>query len=208
MTILTLVRHGETDWNLHRRIQGSSDIPLNDTGRAQARAAALALGDARDPLAPTVLVSSDLSRAHETARIIADVLGLPEPRTYPALRERGYGEAEGLTDTEFLERWGPWHTAVVPGAEPWPDVTARALRGIREVVADARRAVAPQAPEIIAVAHGALIRTVIGHATGGAYPEPGHKLANGSAHSFRVERDRLSLLASPAVPASSAGRAG
>lgn len=200
MTILTLVRHGETDWNLHRRIQGSSDIPLNDTGRAQARAAGLELADTLDPHAPTVIVSSDLARAHETARIIAEVLDLAEPVTYPALRERGYGDAEGLTDVEFFDRWGPWHTAEVPGAEPWPDVTARALGGIREAVADARRLTSPASAQVIAVAHGALIRMVISHATGGEFPEPGHKLANGSAHTFRVERDRLSLLTSSALP--------
>ncbi|MFI8632176.1 histidine phosphatase family protein [Microbacterium sp. NPDC077663] len=200
MTILTLVRHGETDWNFSRRIQGSSDIPLNDTGRAQARAAGEALRDTLDPLTPTIVVSSDLSRAHETALIIAGILRLPEPRTYPALRERGYGDAEGLTDVEFFDRWGPWHTAVVPGAEPWPDVTARALRGIREAVVDARIGLASAAPHVIAVAHGGLIRTVISHVTAGEYPEPGHKLANGSAHTFRVESDGLSLLTSSALP--------
>lgn len=200
MTILTLVRHGETDWNRARRIQGSSDIPLNDTGRAQARVAGHALRATLDPLTPTVVVSSDLSRATETASIIAAILDLPEPRTYPALRERGYGEAEGLTDVEFFDRWGPWHTAVVPGAEPWPDVTARALRGIRAAVADARVHTASPEPHVIAVAHGGVIRTVISHVTAGEYPEPGHKLANGSAHTFRVEADGLSLLTSSALP--------
>jgi len=200
VTLLTLVRHGETDWNRARRIQGSTDIPLNDTGRQQARAAGVALADALDRSTPTVIVSSDLSRANETARIIAGILDLPEPRTYPALQERGYGDAEGLTDTEFFDRWGPWATAEVPGAEPWPEVTTRALRGIQEAVADARALVEPDEPHVIAVAHGALIRTVISHATSGEYPEPGHKLANGSAHTFRVEDDWLSLLTSSALP--------
>jgi len=200
VTIITLVRHGETDWNRTRRIQGSSNIPLNDTGRAQARAAGTALAEALDPLTPRVVVSSDLSRANETARIIAEILDLPAPRTYPALRERGYGDAEGLTDVEVFERWGPWHTADVPNAEPWAEVTTRALRGIQEAVADARSLVAPASPHVIAVAHGALIRTVISHATFGQYPEPGHKLANGSAHTFRVEDDWLSLLTSSALP--------
>lgn len=199
MTILTLVRHGETDWNLGRRIQGSTDIPLNDTGREQARATAQTLAERLTDGTRTVIASSDLSRAHETARIIAGELSLAAPATYPGLRERSYGEAEGLTDVDFAERWGAWHTAVVPGAEPWEDVTARALTAIRTVVADARRFTAPQSPDVIVVAHGALIRAVMEHATGGAYPERGHKLANGSAHTFRVERDRLSLLDSPAL---------
>ncbi|MFL0566670.1 histidine phosphatase family protein [Microbacterium sp. 179-I 1D1 NHS] len=200
MTLLTLVRHGETDWNRNRRIQGSTDIPLNDTGREQARAAGLALAEVLDRSTPTVIASSDLSRASETARIIAGILDLPEPRAYPELRERGYGDAEGLTDTEFFDRWGPWATAEVPGAEPWPEVTTRALRGIQEAVADARALVAPEDLYVIAVAHGALIRTVISHASAGEFPEPGHKLANGSAHTFRVEGDLLSLLTSSALP--------
>lgn len=201
MTTLTLVRHGETDWNLHRRIQGSTDIPLNATGRAQARAVGLELADAVNPDVPYVVASSDLARARETAEIIAGALGVPGPETYPSLRERAYGEAEGVTDTEFAARWGAWHTAEVPGAEPWDAVVARAVAGIRQVVRDARRVTAPRAPEIIVVAHGALIRAVIGHATGGEYPERGVKLANGSRHTFLVERERLRVLASPGVPA-------
>ena len=54
-------------------------------------------------------------------------------------------------------------------------------------------------PHVIAVAHGGLIRTVISHVTAGEYPEPGHKLANGSAHTFVMERERLRLIDSPAL---------
>ncbi|CAN5556135.1 phosphatase PhoE [soil metagenome] len=187
MTLLTLVRHGETDWNRDRRIQGSTDIPLNDTGRAQARAAAAALsGD--------IIVSSDLSRARETAKIIATDLGLPAPRTYPALRERSYGDAEGVEAAEFIRRWGDWHNAEIPGAEPWPHLRARALRALAEVVADARGATAPAAASVIVVTHGALIRELLRHATGGELPPVGTRLANGSAYTVLYERERLQLL--------------
>jgi probable phosphoglycerate mutase len=194
VTILTLVRHGETDWNRDGRIQGATDIPLNDTGRAQAREAGLLLAQRLDGDTPVVVASSDLLRAAETADIIAEVLGAGPVGRYPGLRERGYGEAEGLHAAEFHARWGNWHTAQVPGAEPWPEVRERALRAIRQVIRDARHATAPRAPEVVAVAHGALIRQVIRHATGEELPAEGERLPNGSAHTFLVERHRIRLL--------------
>ena len=197
MTLLTLVRHGETDWNRDRRIQGSTDIPLNDTGRAQARDAAAALREQLERSAALLeprVVSSDLSRARETARIIAAELGLPAPAAYRELRERSYGEAEGVDAAEFVRRWGDWHTAEVPGAEPWPLLRERALRALGEVVRDVRRATAPAPASVIVVTHGALIREVIRHATGGELPLTGERLANGSAYALLYERERLRLL--------------
>src|SRR3546814_4175215 len=70
--------------------------------------------------------SSDL----ETADIIAGALGVAAVARYAGLRERAYGEAEGLDAEEFHARRGEWHTAQVHGAEPWQDVRARALQAI------------------------------------------------------------------------------
>jgi probable phosphoglycerate mutase len=198
VTLLTLVRHGETDWNRDRRVQGSTDIALNDTGRAQARDAAAVLREqllVSSPGAPSVIVSSDLSRARETAEIIAMELDLAAPALYPELRERAYGDAEGLDADEFIHRWGDWNTAEVPGAEPWPQLRERGLGALAAVVRDTRRATAPAVGTIIVVTHGALIRELIRHATGGELPPPGIRLANASAHPMRYERDRLSLIA-------------
>ena len=187
MTLLTLVRHGETDWNRDRRIQGSTDIPLNETGRAQAKAAAAGLrGD--------IIVASDLSRARETAEIIAAELELPAPRLYPGLRERAYGDAEGVDAADFIRRWGDWRTAEVPGAEPWPHLRERGLRALAQVVRDARSVTAPAAASVIVVTHGALIRELIRHATGGELPPTGERLPNGSAYTMLYERERLRLL--------------
>ena len=194
MTTLTLVRHGETDWNARRLIQGSTDIPLNDTGRDQARATAATLRDRLAADGPVVVASSDLSRARETAQIIAGELGVPGPRTYRDLRERGYGEAEGVGVDEFRERWGTWQHAMVPGAEAWTDVRVRALAGLRRAIRDARSETFPVAPSLIVVSHGALIRELIRHATGGEFPAEGERLANGSVHTFLMERERLSLI--------------
>lgn len=194
MTVLTLVRHGETEWNRARRIQGLTDIPLNDTGRAQARDAATGLLHHLDPTVPVVVVSSDLARARETAEIIAETLGAATPRLYPDLRERGYGQAEGVDIDEFAQRWGPWHSAEVPGAETRDDLRMRALRGLRAAVADGRSPVRAPAPTLVIVSHGALIREVIHHASGGTLPRDGERLPNGSAHRVMWERDRMRLL--------------
>ncbi|NLP86077.1 histidine phosphatase family protein [Microbacterium sp. CFH 90308] len=194
MTALILIRHGETDWNRDRRIQGATDIPLNDTGRAQAHEAASALRERLD-LAGVTIASSDLARARETAEIIAGDLDLEAPRTYRGLRERSYGEAEGLDVDEFRRRWGDWHSAEVPGAEPWPQLRRRGIAALGRVVRDHRRATAPRASTLIVVSHGAFIREIMRHATAGELPPVGERLANGSAHDFFYERDHLRLVA-------------
>lgn len=198
MTTLLLVRHGETDWNAARRIQGSTDIPLNDTGRAQARETAATLAERYAGLHPLV-VSSDLSRARETAEIIADALGADAPRLYPQLRERSYGVAEGLSIDEYRERFGDFDRENVPDAETTPHLRARAVGAVRRIVRDARRRHAPVDVPVIAVAHGALIGQLIRHASGDTLPLPVERLANASTHAFLIERDRLSVQSYAAV---------
>lgn len=192
MSQLTLVRHGETEWNREGRIQGSTDIPLNDTGRAQARAAGDAL---RERLGdrPVRVVSSDLSRAAETADIIAARLGAPAVDRYPGLRERGYGEAEGMDVVQFRDRWPHTAGVDVPGAEPWPDVRARALAALAQIAADVAASGAPDDVEIVAVAHGALIRQVILHASDEQLPREGERIANGAAHALTLRDGALRL---------------
>lgn len=194
MTTLILVRHGETDWNRDRRIQGRTDIPLNATGRRQAQAAATALRAQLGDESP-VVVSSDLSRARETAEIIADGLGVAMGRGYPQLRERAYGDAEGVDIDEFRARWGDWYSAEVPGAEARADLRDRAIGALRLAVRDARREASPASPVVIVVAHGALIREVILHATAGELPPAGERLPNGAAFTFLLERERLTMQA-------------
>lgn len=98
-TRVCIVRHGETDWNAQRRIQGQIDIPLNDTGRQQARAAAQGLvGQAF-----AAIYSSDLQRAHDTAVATASLLNMPV-LPMAGLRERHYGEFQGLTQDEIKAR--------------------------------------------------------------------------------------------------------
>jgi probable phosphoglycerate mutase len=97
MTELVLVRHGETDWNAEGRLQGHTDRPLSDYGRGQARRLAEELaGEQFD-----AIYASDLARARETAEIVGARLGLPVVLD-PDLREKDWGNWEGLTSTERL----------------------------------------------------------------------------------------------------------
>lgn len=191
MTLLTLVRHGQTDWNLDRRIQGSTDIPLNDTGRTDARTAAAALAG----VDYDAVYASPLVRAHETARIIADELGLPAPLTTRGMREREFGEGEGLKVEEYLDRWGDW-TTPVPGAESLEQVRERALDSLERIARASRRRSAPRAESIIVVSHGGVLRALLMHASGGTLPREGDVLRNGSVHRFVAERGTLRLLES------------
>ncbi len=93
---ILLIRHGETEWNRMRRMQGHIDIPLNEAGRRQAQALAAALATER----LQALYASDLQRARDTAQAAADTLGLPVTLD-PALRERCFGAFEGLMYEEI-----------------------------------------------------------------------------------------------------------
>ncbi|MEJ1087585.1 histidine phosphatase family protein [Microbacterium sp. Mu-80] len=194
MTLLTLVRHGQTDWNLDRRIQGTTDIPLNDTGRTDARTAAAALAG----VDYDAVYASPLVRAHETARIIADELGLAAPLTTRGMREREFGEGEGLKVEEYLERWGDW-TTPVPGAESLEQVRERALDSLERIARASRRRSAPRAESIIVVSHGGVLRALLMHVSGGTLPRAGDVLRNGSVHRFVAERGTLRLLESISV---------
>ncbi|WP_157813917.1 MULTISPECIES: histidine phosphatase family protein [unclassified Microbacterium] len=184
MTELILLRHGETDWNRERRIQGLSDIPLNDTGRAQAREAGALLRVELANGGPVVMVSSDLSRAIETAEIIAEALGSSGPRHYPGLRERGYGQAEGALVDEVPLLFGSAERDLIPGAESSVDLRERALRTLDEIAADVARETPGAA--VVAVAHGALIAEIVRHASQGALPLPGARIPNGYPFRFRL----------------------
>ncbi len=180
MTRFFLVRHGETEWNRLRKIQGLSDIPLNDTGRAQASALGEILAQHRFDL----IVSSPLSRALETAQILAHRLGMPAPVIIDTLVERNYGEAEGSNGADLDTRY-PAGTEI-PGREDRADVTRRAVSTLHDL---ARRH--PEA-DILAVAHGGLIRSVVEYAAPGVHKEP---ITNCSVHSFSHVVGSLELVA-------------
>lgn len=189
MTLLTLVRHGQTDWNLARRIQGSTDIPLNETGRADARTAAERL----EGTTHHAIYSSPLLRARETAEIIASHLGLGAPVLVPDIREREFGEGEGMLVSEYMQTYGDW-LAPVPGAETLDEVAERSMSALDAIARDSRRRSTPVAESVIVVAHGGVIRSLISHVSGGTLPRTGEPIVNGSAHRFEASPGMLRLL--------------
>lgn len=149
---IALVRHGQTDWNKTLRMQGTSDIPLNETGRGQALEAAVLLADEQWD----AIVSSTLGRAAVTADIIAERLGLEVVERDEALIERAYGEVEGLTKAQATERFGTaW-----PGEESFEALQERAVRAIDDV---ARR---HPVEHLVIVTHGTFIRAFADATTG------------------------------------------
>ncbi len=189
MTRLTLVRHGQTDWNLQGRIQGSTDIPLNDTGRRQAQQAAARLAGTPFDLVCT----SPLSRAAETARIMAEALALPEPLVAVGMREHEFGEAEGLLWEQYSDRFRGRRDDV-PGAETVRQLTDRILASLERIDAAARRRSAPRAESVLVVTHGGVIRALLEHASGGTLPAQGESLGNGSVHRFAMDGGGIRLL--------------
>lgn len=153
MRRLIVLRHGQTDWNDAGRFQGAADIDLNDAGRAQATRAAKALVDA----GPVRIVASDLRRAFDTARPVAEAAGL-EIDVDTRLRERAYGPWEGLTRDEIAARdpgpykqWRARKPIDLEGVEPQGQVAERCAAGLAEAVAAAEGTV-------VVVTHGGASR--------------------------------------------------
>ncbi len=158
MAELILLRHGRTAWNRERRVQGQLDAELDDTGREQAARVA----DVLKLLQPSLLWSSDLVRARDTAAYVAGATGL-EPTYDARLREFDLGERQGLTHDEYaaiapeefeLFRQGYYDDA--PGAESVPDVRARMVAALTEML----DALGPHETGI-AVTHGAAARVAV-----------------------------------------------
>jgi glucosyl-3-phosphoglycerate phosphatase len=144
-----LWRHGQTTWNAEHRFQGQTDIPLDETGEAQAEHAARRLATLR----PAAIVSSDLSRAQQTATPLAKLTGLPVAPDKD-LRERFGGDWEGLTDQAIRERYplerSTWDPPNGETTGAVADRVSSALARIAQTLADGDLAVV--------VSHGAALR--------------------------------------------------
>jgi probable phosphoglycerate mutase len=181
-TTLIVIRHGETAWNREKRMQGTTDTPLSDVGREQARALGRRLADR----AFAALYTSDLARAWDTARAIAELTGR-EAVTDARLQERRFGIFEGLTAEEIVARYPEEHARfasrdpdyAVPGGESARNFTGRCIGCLAEI--------AGRHPgcEVVVVTHGlvldSLYRAAHGLDHGARRPVP---LINASLNVF------------------------
>jgi uncharacterized phosphatase len=147
MTTIYLVRHGETDWNAERRMQGQTDIPLNSTGNQQAEAC----GSALNPEHYDVVVTSQLLRARKTAEIINRFLELPLV-VMEDFAERSFGDAEGLT---YDERNQLYPDRNYPNQEVLENFSERIMTGLEQVHQNY------SGKRILLVAHGAVIFRIL-----------------------------------------------
>lgn len=164
MLTLYFLRHGQTDWNAEARLQGQLDIPLNETGRAQARRNGAVLARLIADPATLDFVASPLVRATETMEIVRIALGLPPQgyRTEPALREIHFGLWQGRTWAKL--KADDAEAVAARAADPWswiaPGEGGESLAMVQERVcvwlAGIRR-------DTVIVAHGGVKRCLRRH---------------------------------------------
>ncbi|ACQ79894.1 Phosphoglycerate mutase [Beutenbergia cavernae DSM 12333] len=149
-----LWRHGQTEYNATLRLQGQVDIPLNDSGTAQAARAAAVLVDEK----PAAIVASDLVRAAGTAQVLGDLAGL-DVTLDERLRERSFGDWEGLTHDQISAGWPEPFAAWEAGLHP-EGVNAERKGVVGERFAAAVREAADGVDDggsLVVVSHGAAI---------------------------------------------------
>jgi broad specificity phosphatase PhoE len=159
MRRVVLLRHGRTEWNATGRFQGQMESPLDVVGKAQAEAAAIAVA----PMRPDAVVSSDLSRALDTAAVVAAECGVAVA-VDQRLREINLGAWEGLTRAEAREqyteeytRWQAGEDARRGGGETYAEVGARCVECIEEWFERLG-----SGSLLVAVTHGSAARATIG----------------------------------------------
>lgn len=176
-----LLRHGETDWNKKRLLQGHTDTLLNETGRRQVEETAKKL--AASGLQMDVIVSSPLKRAKESAQIAARMLGYPQEKIVveELLIERGFGEGEGMALEEMKARYPDRDCTGMESKEELIRRAGLALQKITDMFSDAQR--------ILLAAHGAILFALLEAASEEPIPYRGRSacLKQGSIYRIRHE---------------------
>jgi broad specificity phosphatase PhoE len=163
-----LLRHGQTDWNINFLLQGVTDIPMNRTGIDQIRLAAKAIR--REDW--DVVLTSPLDRARQTAEIIQSELGFDSVIEEQLLIERSFGEAEGLSHEQWRQKYA--NLDHIPGGESRTELAERSQLLLDNVASNFA------GKRVLAVSHGALIRTLIAIASKYELPRDGERLGNAS----------------------------
>lgn len=174
---LAFIRHGQTEWNRQGLLQGSTDIPLNDTGRQQAHDAVAMLAE----WSWDAVVSSPLARARETAQIVADELGLELGPAYDDLVERDYGPWEGRSSAEMIVEYP---AKDYPGAETVDHMVERCLRALARIDADY------PGKNVVLVCHGTIAKYTLIHLT----DYPVEVILNGSVSAMERDGDAWRVL--------------
>ena len=169
-TVLGMFRHGQTEWNINLRLQGTADIPLNQDGISQVEQASARIGSW------DVLLSSPLRRAVESAKILSRSTGL-DLGISEVLLERSFGIGEGMTYQQWQHRYSKLD--FIPGAESERSVFNRSQKLLDQIQADY------PGKKVLVVTHGALIRFVLNLVTDNELPPKGERLKNASLHVFR-----------------------
>lgn len=190
MKLIFLARHGETEWNALQKLQGHTDVPLNEAGRTQARALAEALGAQNISFVTT----SDLSRARQTGEVVAARLTIAAPHIDPDLRERRFGIFEGLTRdqcaTEHSKAWQAWivDSKSPEGGEPAEDVVLRMNRALTRIAGDG------DGRPALVISHGGAMRLWLLAVLG----VPAPPIGNGAV--YLLEHDGVRFFAGPWEP--------
>lgn len=160
-TLVCIVRHGQTDWNTVKRLQGRENVPLNEAGRTQAALVSLLFKAIKENGASFATVcTSPLSRASDTADSISAALGLPSPVTVDRLIERDYGSLAGLTLDERRRKF-PKGERQATDVESVPAAASRMLSAIDDMLDISC------GKSVIGVTHGGMINAVYSRLTSG-----------------------------------------
>ncbi len=191
---LFLTRHGETDWNLRRRIQGSTDTDLNESGRRQAVQLAESL--LLSPDRPEIVYTSGLKRARETAEIAAGRLQVPCV-VHEGLGEINFGLWEGLTWDQVEERYPElytiWHTdrryGHPPEGESYQDLLNRVLPALRDIIR--REGGSDSGRRVLVVTHSAVIMSLLSHLNRTPFDEMVKRYRTENAQIIALDAKRL-----------------
>lgn len=156
-----IVRHGQTDWNILKKVQGQKDIPLNEVGESQAQSTRELLEDVRFD----VVFSSDLCRARRTAEIIVGGTGV-QISTTPELRERDYGEFNGAPSDKGYEverEMSAWERDDRKGPRPYPDFESDEELRTRLMRFLSQKALQNLGKTMLVVTHAGPLRRILTH---------------------------------------------